>query len=86
MTTAIASPIDPLMELAFPVLTVPEGKLATVIVPFEARNVVAKVIVEVSDGLKNVECAVCDRAELIPEEGLINEELVLPSVSTLAEH
>lgn len=57
MTIATASIIDPLIELAFPVFTVPEGKLATVIVPLRerletgARNVVAEVIVEMSDAV-----------------------------------
>lgn len=80
-------------ELALPVLTavlVPEGELATDIVPFGAtietgmRNVAVD-IVEIDDGFKKVDCAVCERAKLIPEDGLIHEELVLASVSTLAE-
>lgn len=65
MTTATASIIDPLMELAFPVFTVLEGKLATVIVPFGARleagarKVVAEVIVDMLEGFKKVDCTVC---------------------------
>lgn len=73
------------MELAFPLLAavlVPNGKVATVIVLFEARletgarNVMALDTVEISD---------CDKAMLTPEERLIEEEVVLASVSTLAE-
>lgn len=73
------------MELALPLLAavlVPDGKLATVIVPFEARlemgarNVMALVTVDFSD---------CDEAMLTPEARLTEEEVVLASVSTLAE-